>query len=247
MRKLFFLIFVLVSGTITAQPNWTVVTYTSSTTAYGIVTINGNPASSGDWAGAFVGAECRAKQEVIMNDGKAYVNLQIQGESVETVTFKVWDKSESKELSVSFTVQSNPGSVIGNPPSYLAINAESKTLNVSPVNNNVPGSPSGTANFTITSNSSWTAASDQPWCTITPSGTGNGTAVASYSANTTSTQRIATLTITVTGITPVKVTVTQEPCTPPTAPTVGTITQPTCSTTTGGVVLIIYLPQAPGH
>jgi hypothetical protein len=82
------------------------------------------------------------------------------------------------------------------------------TLGVTPANQSVTGS-SGTTSFSVTSNSSWTTGSDQTWCTVTPSGTGNGTIVATYTANSSLSSRMATITITVAGLTPVTVTVTQ--------------------------------------
>ncbi|MCX6245059.1 MAG: BACON domain-containing carbohydrate-binding protein [Bacteroidetes bacterium] len=88
------------------------------------------------------------------------------------------------------------------------------TLTVTPPNQNVPASPAGSVNFTVTSNSSWTSVSNQTWCTVTPSGTGNGTIVATYTENTTTTSRVATITVTVVGIPPVTVTVTQDGATP---------------------------------
>ncbi len=82
------------------------------------------------------------------------------------------------------------------------------TLAVTPANQNVT-SPLGTTSFTLVSNSTWTAISDQAWCTVTSSGTGNGTITANYTENTTTSQRIAHITVTVSGLSPVVVTVTQ--------------------------------------
>jgi len=87
------------------------------------------------------------------------------------------------------------------------------TLSVTPPNQNVTA-PAGITNFTVTSNSAWTANSDQPWCTVTTSGTGNGTIVANYTDNTVLTQRIANVTVLVNGLGPVVVTVTQAGMTP---------------------------------
>ena len=83
------------------------------------------------------------------------------------------------------------------------------TLSVTPANSNVPATPAGTTNFTVTSNTSWTVVSDQSWCTVTPSGTGNGTIAAAYAVNSTITARVANITVTVANLTPVTVTVTQ--------------------------------------
>jgi plastocyanin len=82
------------------------------------------------------------------------------------------------------------------------------TLNVTPSNQNV-SYVVGTTNFSVTSNTTWNASSNQSWCTVTPSGTGNGTIVATYVSNPDVTQRVASITVTVSGLSPVIVTVTQ--------------------------------------
>ena len=110
-----------------AQPDWNVVSYTNSTTAYGTVTINGNPADNGDLVGVFVGDECRAAQNIVLNSGVAYVTLVIQGESVETIEFKVWDADQDQILDVAYTTQTSPGGTIGYPPNYLPIDATSSS------------------------------------------------------------------------------------------------------------------------
>jgi len=66
------------------------------------------------------------------------------------------------------------------------------------------------ASYTVTSNGSWTATSDQPWCTVTPSGSGNGTINTTVAENTSADPRVANITISITGISPVTVTLTQE-------------------------------------
>ncbi len=82
------------------------------------------------------------------------------------------------------------------------------TLSVAPSNRNVSSS-SGSTTFTVTSNSAWMAVSNSPWCTVTPSGIGNSTITAVYSANLTNLSRTAAIAVTVTGLTPQTVTVTQ--------------------------------------
>ena len=82
------------------------------------------------------------------------------------------------------------------------------TLLVSPANQNV-SAPAGTTYFTVASNSAWTVVSNQTWCTVTPSGSGNGSITANFTENTTGVQRIAALTVTVSGLAPIVVTVTQ--------------------------------------
>ncbi len=87
-------------------------------------------------------------------------------------------------------------------------NAATPTLSVTPSNRNVSPA-SNITSFTVTSNSAWTATSDQSWCTVTPSGIGDGTITATYAENNTPAQRVANITVTVTGLSPVVVTVTQ--------------------------------------
>lgn len=87
------------------------------------------------------------------------------------------------------------------------------SLSVTPANQNVTA-PAGNTSFTVTSNSAWTVTSDATWCTVTPSGTGNGSIAATYTENTAITARVANITVTVTGLTPVVVTVTQAGAAP---------------------------------
>ena len=87
------------------------------------------------------------------------------------------------------------------------------TLAVTPANQNVTF-PAGNANFTVTSNSAWTALSNAAWCSVTASGSGNGTLVATYQENPSLSPRVANITVTVAGIGPVVVTVTQAATTP---------------------------------
>ncbi|MDP4280834.1 MAG: BACON domain-containing carbohydrate-binding protein [Bacteroidota bacterium] len=88
------------------------------------------------------------------------------------------------------------------------------TLSVVPQNQNVPATPGGYVNFTVTSNSPWTVSGNASWCTVTPSGNGNGIITATYSENTYLSQRVATITVTVTGLPPATVTVTQSGAAP---------------------------------
>jgi len=85
----------------------------------------------------------------------------------------------------------------------------SPSLSVTPSNQNVTA-PAGTTSFTVTSNAGWTASSSQTWCTVTASGYGSGTINCNYTENTGSSPRVANVTVTVTGLTPLVVTVTQS-------------------------------------
>lgn len=94
--------------------------------------------------------------------------------------------------------------------SFTAVGAPPPSLAVTPSNQNV-GSAAGTTNFSVTSNSAWSTSSNKTWCTVSPaSGNGNGILTATFSENPTMMTRIATITITVSGISPQTVTVTQD-------------------------------------
>lgn len=90
----------------------------------------------------------------------------------------------------------------------LQFNTLAPTLSVTPPNQNVTA-PAGNTAFNVASNSNWTAISNASWCTVTASGSNNGTITATYSENTSVAVRVATLQVTVAGLTPVTVTVTQ--------------------------------------
>jgi hypothetical protein len=84
------------------------------------------------------------------------------------------------------------------------------TLSVTPSNPDV-GSEAGSTTFSITSNTSWTIASDAAWLTVSPAnGSGNGTIIATFTASTLTTVRIGTITISGTGVSSQPVTVTQS-------------------------------------
>ena len=83
------------------------------------------------------------------------------------------------------------------------------TLTVTPSNQSVTNA-SGSTEFTVESNTSWTLSDNAGWLTVSPiSGTGNGAITATYKENTTTAQRIGTITVTGGGITRT-VTVTQS-------------------------------------
>jgi hypothetical protein len=82
-------------------------------------------------------------------------------------------------------------------------------LSVTPINQDV-SNISGSVTYDVLSNTAWSVNSDQSWCTVTLNGTGNGILTANYDENTTGLSRVAQLTITVAGLTPVVVTLTQE-------------------------------------
>ncbi len=104
---------------------WNMVTYTNSTVAYCDVTINGSAAAAGDEVGVFVDSECRGVGNVVMSGSDAISTVTIQGESVETVNFAVYDLSANSVYGVSYSTLTNPGNDIGYPPNLLPVAASS--------------------------------------------------------------------------------------------------------------------------
>ena len=96
-------------------------------------------------------------------------------------------------------------------PQYVTVTQSGiSTLSITPANRDV-GSAAGSTTFSISSNTSWSAADDVSWLTVSPlSGSGDGTITASFTANTLSSPRIATIRITGSGVDPQYVTVTQS-------------------------------------
>lgn len=101
----------------------------------------------------------------------------------------------------------------GADPVVVTVTQEAPVISITPLVRNV-GYAAGNTSFSITSNASWTASSDQSWCTVTPSGTGNGSLVADYSFNSTGVTRTAIITVTVPGLDPVLLNVIQGEAVP---------------------------------
>ncbi len=95
----------------------------------------------------------------------------------------------------------------------LSQDGTNPTLSVAPSNQNV-NSDAGNIDFAVTSNSDWTASSDVSWCSITSAGSGSETLIANYTENESTSSRIATITVSVTGVSPVQVTLNQAGATP---------------------------------
>jgi hypothetical protein len=88
---------------------------------------------------------------------------------------------------------------------------EPPVLTITPENQNVT-KVAGSITFTIASNVTWIAKSDQDWCTFTTnSGSGNGTLTTNFTANTANNQRVATVTISGVGLQNKIITLTQAP------------------------------------
>ncbi|MFH1120926.1 MAG: dockerin type I domain-containing protein [Bacteroidota bacterium] len=106
----------------------------------------------------------------------------------------------------TYNYRCTPHVGIGMIGSFSAANPPS--LAVTPSNQNV-GPEAGNTSFTVTTTTNWTAVSNQPWCTVTPSGSGNGTIIAVYGQNNQPFSRVSDITVSAAGATPVVVTVTQ--------------------------------------
>lgn len=82
-------------------------------------------------------------------------------------------------------------------------------LTITPLSQSVTGD-AGTAEFAVTSNTTWTALSYSSWwCSVTPSGSGNGTIIATYSMNPGTSPRTATIKVSGAGVSNRIITVTQ--------------------------------------
>ncbi len=116
----------------------------------------------------------------------------------------------SENTSFSSRVATITVTVAGLPAQTVTVtqDAAAPLLTVGPSNQNV-AALAGTTSFNVTSNTSWTVSSSAAWCTVNSSGSGNATITASFTTNAINAIRIATLTVTVTGLTPQTVTVTQ--------------------------------------
>jgi hypothetical protein len=93
---------------------------------------------------------------------------------------------------------------------WKAFNIVEATLSVSTSMANVGAIGGSVATIDITSNTDWTASSDQTWLTVSPaSGTGNGTLTFTAAANTIASTRTATVTVSAPGVTNNTITITQ--------------------------------------
>ncbi len=107
--------------TLCAVPWGSPVIYTTYTRALCEVTIDGQPAEEHDKVAAYVGSELRGIGDVFLSNGMAYAVVSIQGNAVETASFKIWDSSACAEVGVSYTTTTNPSGTIGSSPDYLPI------------------------------------------------------------------------------------------------------------------------------
>ncbi len=97
---------------------------TGSMTVMALVTINGSPASSGDVLGAFVAVEgvpqLRGKATVLINGSIAGCLIQIYTEiNGETISFKVWDNSDSLAYDANQILPSEVNGIVGSYPDNM--------------------------------------------------------------------------------------------------------------------------------
>ena len=117
------------------------------------------------------------------------------GSNNKTVSFSITENTSTQRRIAIITINTSSSSI------QIVVTQEGKTevlpnLSVSPGSISVTASEQ-TSSFDITSNSNWTIASNQTWCTPSVgSGNGDKTITCSISANTSSQSRTATMTIT---------------------------------------------------
>jgi hypothetical protein len=114
----------------------------------------------------------------------------------------------TENLTTSQRVANITVTVSGLAPKVLTVTQGSMN-SVTPLSQNVPSTPAGKVDFTVSASGPWTAVSDQPWCTVTASGTGNGAVEANFTENTTTSPRVANITVTIAGVAPIMLTLTQ--------------------------------------
>jgi len=174
----------------------------------GVYSLNEN-----DILGAFVGNECRGVASPFSSlGGILFLTIGSNEESGEIVTFKIYLASTNEIVDANNEIPFVSSTDIGtmDDPIIFTYGLQCE-LSVTPSNQNVPYSPNGSTTFSVTTSCSWSATSDQEWCSVTPSGTGNGTMIANYIINPTTTERTANITVSVVGIAPKVVTITQSP------------------------------------
>lgn len=117
----------------------------------------------------------------------------MSGSSNGTLTVNYNENTSSLSRTGQINVTTGDGSVSVN---VTVTQAGVCTFTISPLNQNVPYT-SGSATFTITSNSAWTITDNATWLTVSPSsGSGNATITATYTENTNSNSRTSLITAT---------------------------------------------------
>jgi hypothetical protein len=76
-----------------------------------MLTKNNQPIAEGEFVSAWVGDECRAIGQVIVNESNSYTTLVVNGIDKENVTFKLYDGENV--FSTATSIETNPGESIG--------------------------------------------------------------------------------------------------------------------------------------
>jgi hypothetical protein len=139
-----------------------------------------------------------------VSSNQAWCTVNTSGTGNGTITASYTQNTTGAARTANITV-----TVTGLTPVVVAVVQAAPTLAVTPSNQNVTVA-AGSSSFTVTSNSSWTASSSQGWCSITTSGSGNGTITANYTLNNTAAARVASITVTVSGLSPIVLTLSQD-------------------------------------
>lgn len=124
--------------------------------------------------------------------------------------------SPSYTGTASLTVSAFNGSIAGDASAPKSVNVSAQPapeISLQTSTATLAGAANSTVTIQVGSNTSWTAASDLSWLTLTPATatTGDGSFVITAAANTATKARTATITITAAGAAPKTVTVTQQP------------------------------------
>jgi hypothetical protein len=77
------------------------------------VTFEGKAVSSGSVVGAFVGDELRGQQEVVLDDGRSYVAINVNLVESERAIYRIWDATSDKEYGVTMTMTLEMGEMYG--------------------------------------------------------------------------------------------------------------------------------------
>jgi photosystem II stability/assembly factor-like uncharacterized protein len=151
----------------------------------------------------------------------------------------------SENFSVNPRVATLTVNVTGLPPQLVTVTqaGAAPILVVTPPYQNVP-QVAGATSFNVTSNTYWTASSDQVWCTVTSSGTGNGTITADYTTNALYVPRIAMITVNASGFPSQLVAVDQEASTVSIGEHAGKIIRIYPNPTKGSFSIV---PEGPGE
>lgn len=210
-------------GSSQGPPNWTPtpnLQYVMSVIGKIQLATGGFSTNANDIIGAFVGTECRGVASPVPNlGGILFLSIGSNIQSGETVTFKIYlsISGEIKDANETMTfMNAYEFGTVPNPFIFTYGSVTPCTLTVSPPTRSVSAG-GGAVSYTVSTTCSWTASSNQTWCTVTSSGTGNSTLTATCTQNTGVTTRTANISVASPGAATVVVTVTQAaPVSPPT-------------------------------